>query len=58
MSNAIATDFYYPVGRYCSVFCTYEETCCYEYATGQFVNKRSYAFDFYLDLLAGNIVPM
>ena len=53
-----STDFYYPAGRYCQIFCIYEETCCAEYATGTSVTQRTYAFDFYLDLLAGNIVPM
>jgi hypothetical protein len=27
-------------------------------STGQIINKRTEAFDFYLDLIAGHIIPM
>jgi len=40
------------------VFCKYETDCCKTYATGQQVTKPSYAFNFYLDLIAGHIIPM
>jgi hypothetical protein len=52
------TPFYYPAGRYCSVFCKFETDCCKEYVNGTEVVLPSYAFNFYLDLLAGHIIPM
>jgi hypothetical protein len=52
------TPFYYPAGRYCSVFCKFETDCCKEYVYGTEVVLPSYAFNFYLDLLAGHIIPM
>jgi hypothetical protein len=57
-SLATSTEFYYPAGRYCSVFCKMETDCCVSYATGQQVTKRTLAFDFYLDLMAGHLIPM
>ena len=56
--NFATTEFYYPAGRYCSVFCKKEADCCVSYATGTSVPSPSYAFSFNLDLIAGNIVPM
>jgi hypothetical protein len=53
-----STEFYYPAGRYCSVFCKFEVDCCKEYKTGQQVSLPSYAFNFYLDLIAGHLIPM
>jgi len=38
-----STEFYYPAGRYCSVFCKMETDCCVEYAVGQQVTLPSYA---------------
>lgn len=35
-----------------------ETDCCVSYATGQQVTKRTLAFDFYLDLIAGHVIPM
>lgn len=35
-----------------------EKECCTEYATGQKVSLPSYAHQFYLDLLAGHLIPM
>lgn len=52
------TEFYYPAGRYCSVFCKKETNCCVLYKTGTSVPSPSYAFSFNLDLIAGNIIPM
>lgn len=59
-SKALTTtsEFYYPAGRYCSVFCRKEIDCCVTYETSQQVTLPSRAFDFYLDLLAGHIIPM
>lgn len=55
---ATSTEFYYPAGRYCSVFCKMETDCCKEYAVGTNVTLPSYAFNFYLDLIAGHIIPL
>lgn len=52
------TPFYYPAGRYCSVFCKSETECCKTYVNGTQEVLPSYAFNFYLDLLAGHIIPM
>jgi len=59
-SRALVTQtaFYYPVGRYCSVFCRFETDCCKEYQVGTQVSLPSFAYNFYLDLIAGNIIPM
>ena len=59
-SKALTTvsQFYYPAGRYCSVFCKKETDCCVEYAVGTEVTLPSMAFNFYLDLRAGHIIPM
>lgn len=56
-AKSVLTEFYYPAGRYCSVFCIYETDCCKTY-TGEQVTLPSYAFNFYLDLIAGNLIPM
>jgi len=59
-SKALTTSsqFYYPAGRYCEVFCKKETDCCFEYLVGSEVTLPSFAFNFYLDLRAGHIIPM
>lgn len=57
-SMSISSQFYYPAGRYCEVFCKKETDCCVTYDNGTEITLPSYAFDYYLDLRAGYIIPM
>ena len=57
-SMSVESQFYYPAGRYCEVFCKREKNCCYTYETGQEVTLPTLAFNYYLDLRAGHIIPM
>jgi len=57
-SMSISSQFYYPAGRYCEVFCKKETDCCVTYETGTEMTLPSYAFNYYLDLRAGHIIPM
>lgn len=51
-----STTFYFPAGTWCNVFNSSDP--CITGTKGSYVNKQTKAFDFYLHLYQGNIVPM
>lgn len=54
-----SADFYFPAGTWCDVFNkTQGVDGCKTYATGEMVTLRTWAWDFYLHLRSGHIVPM
>lgn len=50
-----STDFYYPRGLWCNVFNTTDR--CFQ-SPGKYYTKRTKAYDFYLHLREGYIIPM
>lgn len=62
LTNAVnqnSTDFYFPAGTWCNINKKGMKTeTCSKYATGQDVTLDTYAFNFYLHLREGYIVPM
>eukprot|EP00347_Sterkiella_histriomuscorum_P022543 403338093 len=53
--NQNTTQFYYPAGTWCNVFNPDRDPCII--STGQYIEKRSLAYDFYLNLREGYLIP-
>lgn len=58
-SDTDVADVYFPAGTWCDVFNKTQGTDgCKTYETGTKVSVRAWAWDFYLHLRAGHLVPM
>jgi alpha-glucosidase len=57
--NQNTTDFYFPAGTWCNVIAdTLQDKSCETFTEGKTVSLPSKAWDFYLHLRAGYIIPM
>lgn len=54
LTGVNSTEFYFPEGTWCNVFNLSEP--CFS-STGEYLELRSKAYDFYLHLRQGKIVP-
>ena len=59
LSNALnqnRTKFYYPYGVWCNIMDPFRDKCFL--SKGEYVEKDSRAYDFYLSIREGNVIPM